>query len=273
MARHYAHLDHIVRNYLIELGRDTEHGYQRYLAIAVMGLKELNFDVTQELRSAQIEIDSSTRSIQLPSDFVRLTRVGICKNGRIAWLAEDRNLCLPNKDKWYDWEKGGTGEGGQALPTPPNTTGSDPIEAYEKDTPVYTTAGQVYGLGGGQNQNGYYRFDIENEVIYFSSGVTGPIQLEYLTDYNVFTPDNYASTSGTKNHNNLRIHKFAVEALTAYIYWKDVQRKRKVPQNEKLAARAEYYNQKRLARARFHTINKDKILTISRKAFKQSPKI
>jgi len=127
-------------------------------------------------------------------------------------------------------------------------------------------------MGGGQNSKGYYRVDMENNVIYFSSDVTGPIQLEYITDDTSFTATEDDSSAGTTGifHS---VHQFAAEALESFIYWKDIQRQRKIPQNEKLAARAEFYNQKRLARARFHALNKDKILTTGRKAFKQAPKI
>lgn len=43
--------------------------------------------------------------------------------------------------------------------------------------------------------------------------------------------------------------------------------------NEKMAAKNEYYNQKRLSRARMQSFNKNEALQTSRKAFKQSPKI
>ena len=42
--------------------------------------------------------------------------------------------------------------------------------------------------------------------------------------------------------------------------------------NEKQLAKREYYNQKRLARARMQSFNKDEALQTTRKAFKQSPK-
>ena len=70
-----------------------------------------------------------------------------------------------------------------------------------------------------------------------------------------------------------RVHKFCEEALRCYMYYKYIQRKRGVPANEKQMAKRAYYNEKRLARARMMSFNKETAMQISRKAFKQSPKI
>ena len=70
-----------------------------------------------------------------------------------------------------------------------------------------------------------------------------------------------------------RVHKFCEEALRCYMYYKYIQRKRGVPANEKQMAKRAYYNEKRLARARMMNFNKEAAMQISRKAFKQSPKI
>ena len=70
-----------------------------------------------------------------------------------------------------------------------------------------------------------------------------------------------------------RVHKFCEEALRCYMYYKYIQRKRGVPANEKQTAKRAYYNEKRLARARMMNFNKETAMQVSRKAFKQSPKL
>ena len=70
-----------------------------------------------------------------------------------------------------------------------------------------------------------------------------------------------------------KVHKFCEEALRCYIYYKYIQRKRGIPANEKQMAKRAYYNEKRLARARMMNFNKEAAMQVSRKAFKQSPKI
>tara|TARA_R100000654_G_scaffold68262_1_gene97109 strand:- start:20935 stop:22098 length:1164 start_codon:yes stop_codon:yes gene_type:complete len=73
--------------------------------------------------------------------------------------------------------------------------------------------------------------------------------------------------------NKPRIHKFCEEALRCYMYYKYIQRKRGIPANEKQMAKRAYYNEKRLARARMMNFNKEAAMQVSRKAFKQSPKL
>ena len=70
-----------------------------------------------------------------------------------------------------------------------------------------------------------------------------------------------------------RVHKFCEEALRCYIYYKYIQRKRGIPANEKQMAKRAYYNEKRLARARMMNFNKEAAMQVSRKAYKQSPKL
>ena len=70
-----------------------------------------------------------------------------------------------------------------------------------------------------------------------------------------------------------KIHKFCEEALRSYMYYKYIQRKRGIPANEKQMAKKSYFNEKRLAKARMMNFNKEAAMQISRKAFKQSPKI
>ena len=69
------------------------------------------------------------------------------------------------------------------------------------------------------------------------------------------------------------VHIYAEEALRSYIYWKSISRRRNLPPTEKIAAKSEYYNNKRLARARMLNFTKSEALQTSRKAFKQSPKL
>ena len=118
-----------------------------------------------------------------------------------------------------------------------------------------------YGQGGGTNSNGYYRENLEEETIEFSD-VTGNVVIEYISD-----------GSSDLEGDQIKIHSFAEEALKSYIYFKSIYRKRAINMNEKMVAKKEYYNQKRLARARMQSFNKQEALQTTRKAFKQAPKL
>jgi len=463
----YTNIDEVVRNLLISEGKDTEHDYMRYYQLGLNGLKELSFDVLQEVRTAKIEINPNTHSIELPLDFVNYTKIGLCQDGRVSWMAEDKTMCLPGSfdyeqadtptltesietevvnlyrtynedtdqyiginstDIWSvfpGFEKlnffdvnlgagirnvnsGGT-HGAKAAITAANGLSEDlisgnkykisfflngitdadnvlnnnvrinlinqngfvahivdnefpenPIQfSYEFiaeegiatsylllltnmqtgemvnisklrvdrideeititesfDNPIPGATGSVsnltneninndltndynnslgrkFGQGGGQNKNGYYRIDKENNSIYFSSDVTGDVIVEYISDGSTMiakekskganqikTTDENGNTIvstnpediGSINQREFRINVFAVEALMAYIYWQSIQRRRGINMNEKVLARREFYNQKRLAKSRLMSFTIEEALVAGRKGFKQSPK-
>jgi len=463
----YTNIDEVVRNLLISEGKDTEHDYMRYYQLGLNGLKELSFDVLQEVRTAKIEINPNTHSIELPLDFVNYTKIGLCQDGRVSWMAEDKTMCLPGSfdyeqadtptltesietevvnlyrtynedtdqyiginstDFWSvfpGFEKlnffdvnlgagirnvnsGGT-HGAKAAITAANGLSEDlisgnkykisfflngitdadnvlnnnvrinlinqngfvahivdnefpenPIQfSYEFiaeesiattyvllltnmqtgemvnisklrvdrideeititesfDNPIPGATGSVsnltneninndltndynnslgrkFGQGGGQNKNGYYRIDKENNSIYFSSDVTGDVIVEYISDGSTMiakekskganqieTTDENGNTIvstnpediGSINQREFRINVFAVEALMAYIYWQSIQRRRGINMNEKVLARREFYNQKRLAKSRLMSFTIEEALVAGRKGFKQSPK-
>ena len=70
----------------------------------------------------------------------------------------------------------------------------------------------------------------------------------------------------------MKVNALAEEALRAYIYWKLVQRQSGIPLGEKEGARRDWYNEKRLARARIVNFTPDQAWRLSRKQVKQSPK-
>lgn len=463
----YTNIDEVVRNLLISEGKDTEHDYMRYYQLGLNGLKELSFDVLQEVRTAKIEINPNTHSIELPLDFVNYTKIGLCQDGRVSWMAEDKTMCLPGS---FDYEQadtptltesietevvnlyrtynedtdqyigvtsadfwsvypgftivnfaevnlgagiknvnsGGT-HGAKAAITAANGLSEDLIsgnkykisfflngitdadnvlnnnvrinlinqngfvahivdnefpenpiqfshefiaeegiatsyvllltnmqtgeyvhisklrvdrideeititESFDNPIPGATgsvsnltneninndltndynnSLGRKFGQGGGQNKNGYYRIDKENNSIYFSSDVTGDVIVEYISDGSTMiakekskganqikTTDENGNTIvstnpediGSINQREFRINVFAVEALMAYIYWQSIQRRRGINMNEKVLARREFYNQKRLAKSRLMSFTIEEALVAGRKGFKQSPK-
>jgi len=226
--------DAIVRDILNQEGRNTTHNYLRYLNYANKGLKELTYDVLGETKIVLLEIDSTLR-IDLPAGFIDYTFVGVLGNDG------------------YTHPLGAKGD------IPKYGTGNLLIQS---DGAYFNNFGGVFGQGGGQNHNGYYQpqIDMENMQMIFGAKAVGEvIYLEYISD-------------GRVAGNNTVVPEYAEEALSAYIYWKAIQRVRGVAQNEKWEARKEYYNQKRLARARTCSFTKQEALATIRKGFKQAPK-
>jgi hypothetical protein len=71
---------------------------------------------------------------------------------------------------------------------------------------------------------------------------------------------------------NPSVHLYAESAVRSYIYYKIIERKSNVPSVEKSRARAEYYNERRLANSRLKSFNMTEALKTIRKNFKQTVK-
>ena len=237
-------LDEVIQSLLIEEGKSNEHEYLRYFNLGLKGLKELNFDIVRQVRSVELTLDSKN-VVVLPSDYVKYVRIGTAdSDGKFQYLGHKKNISLV-----------------------PGSVSTDSSADDTTDPPVFQYNSYNdglwgrYGQGGGTNANGYYRVNFDAGTIEFSDLGNSTIIMEYISD---------GSTGLTGK--DITVHVFAEEALRSYIYWKSIYRKRGINMNEKQVAKKEYYNQKRLARARMQSFNKDEALQTSRKAFKQSPK-
>jgi len=236
----YTKVEEIVNDVIIEEGKNSENDFLRYFKLALNGLKELNFDVGGGIRTIELTVSSSTLTVDLPIDYVDYTMIGVRgTDGDVHPLGKRTNKSLVS------------------------TSANSILVNDDELEPPFEQYTQKYGIGGGNNANGYYRVDYENNVIQFSSTCSGKrIVLEYISNDLVHP-----------KFGEVMVHVHAEEALRSYIYWKSISRKRNLPPSEKLAARSEYYNNKRLARARMLKFTKSEALQTTRKAFKQAPKI
>ena len=118
--------------------------------------------------------------------------------------------------------------------------------------------GRLYGLGGG-HLAGEYRINLDqNRIEIDTDSGSSEIVLEYIAD--------------EARSTNPVIHVYAEEALRSYMYYKLCERKSTVPANEKARARREYYNARRLAKARLSNFSKDEALKTIRKNYLLAPK-
>ena len=202
--------------------------------LALQGVKELNFDASQNIKNIDIKVSSSLQN-GLPTDLVSINRIGFFDNDNIFHpISKESDLSF-NKSTKAKINK----------------------SSFDDNNPYYhTDLGKKFGKGGGQNSLGYYRVSNNKKIINFSSNLAN----KYLIMEYVYNDKSY-------------VHTFLEEALRCYIYYKYIQHKRNVPANEKQMAKRAYYNEKRLARARMMNFSKEQAMQVSRKAFKQSPKI
>jgi len=165
MAIDYTSIDEVVNDFQLmidDTSYDKEaHVYQLRL-LALQGLRELTFDVSQEVRTLEIGVIQNSLKISLPGDYVKTLRIGFKgSDGNFHALGHNPNLSLDASVV------------AQANHNPSND--NDPN--YRLDV------GKKFGVGGGNNSLGYYRLNRNDNTINFSSNLAGKaIFMEYISD-------------------------------------------------------------------------------------------
>ena len=239
--------------------------------IALRGIREFGFDVSSRVRSLKRTV-ASNNTVTLPDDYVDLVKIGVVgEDGVVYILGQNKNINYSQKMEspasTSDSANGPLNIGanliGDREDDKGSTSGSNSIDNdfdyYIFQNYLYQGGlGRLYGIGGG-HLRGEYRVNLDQNRIEIDteSGVS-EVVLEYVAD-------EARSTTPV-------IHVYAEEALRCFMYYKLCERKSTVPANEKMRARAEYYNERRKAKARLGNFTKDEALKTIRKNFKQAPK-
>tara|TARA_R100000697_G_scaffold94478_1_gene106397 strand:+ start:9291 stop:10190 length:900 start_codon:yes stop_codon:yes gene_type:complete len=286
----YVPLRQIVDDFLLTVDEDDYTANVSDVTVrnlALRGIREFGFDVTTRVKSVKRTIESND-TITLPEDFVGLIKVGIVDtDGVIRVMRENKNInfsqkIIADRTEGSLQDSEGYVDGANNDVTPPlmiqqnadliqnredskgstaGQTGSSSEELREDIFRNYlyeNTLGALYGLGGGVGV-GEYRLNLDQfRIEVATNSNTTEVIIEYISD--------------EARSTNPLIHVYAEEALRSYVYYKVCERKRNVPASEKARSRAEYYNERRKARARMNSISKDDILGVVRKNFKQAPK-
>jgi len=239
--------------------------------IALRGIRDIGFDIGKKTKSLKLAVNSND-TVTLPDDYVDLIKIGVVgEDGRVYVLNQNKHLNYSHK---------------KVSPVSRTTFNSGPLDIKaneivnieESKTATETNlsimddfyefvfenylyeggVGRLYGLGGGHGI-GEYRINLDQNRIEISANSNvSEIVMEYIGD--------------EARSSNPSVHVYAEEALRAYIYYKLVEKKSTVPANEKARARAEYYNERRLANARLSNFTKEEALKTIRKNYKLSPK-
>jgi hypothetical protein len=242
----YTSLEEIIKSLLVQVDAPGEHNYLRLFELARQGLKELSFDTTRHIKTSLLTVNTNTNTVTLPSDYVNLVKLGAYgTDGMIHYLVERDDLYIGSTTPTSSVDIANTAD---SLPVFNETVGT----------------GRQFGKGGGQSSIGYYRVNKKSGTIEFASPIkASQIVLEYITD----------GIDNLDIKQNVLIHSFASTALKAFVYWNHIKYNRDVQSYDKQAAKKEFYNEKRLARARMQNFTKDQALVQSRINVKQSPKI
>lgn len=245
-------LDSIVREWLFENGA-TEHKYPKMLSLALGCLRTLNMDVSGSPVARLLPVNSNN-TVDLPNDFISLVTLGIYDTaGNVRPL-------YPAFTKGKDVLIDNCGN----IQTSNGSGNTREVIYWESNDHSYYNFGEVtggfFGLGGGQNVNGYYTVNAERGYIALDNYAGGDtIYMEYLSDLK-------------RTDGQFTIHPYIIDTVKSYLSWKSVENNFNIPLNHKEVSRRNYIIEKKKSVSRFKSFTKDEMLQSFRKGNKMSPK-
>lgn len=268
MARNRISVDQIVNDFILTSdGDDFVAGVSNTVVrnFALRGVREMGFDMLKRVRSLKLDVEANN-TVTLPDDFVDYVKVGtVGSDGLVYVFGENTNINYSQKysvdsaGNPIDSDNDGVYDREDAKGSISSLPGYKGTDSYIFRNYLHeSTEGRLYGAGGGQ-YGGEFRINYDqNRIELGTTGGIDTIVIEYIAD-------EARSTNPT-------VHIYAESALRAYVYYKLIERKSTVPANEKMRARQEYYNERRIANARLKSFTKEEALKTIRKNFTQGPK-
>ena len=241
-------LSTLVKEFLVEVSELTEHKFARYLQYGYSGLRDFNLDTSGSITAVFLTVNSNG-TVDLPSDYISFIRLGICgTDGNLHYLGHNPKMCRLSTDDCGDLEKN-TGTGSSAFA---DAEGGH----WRNDEGI----GRYFGVGGGNNKNGYYKIRSKEGYIELQNFDNGEVWLEYLADI-------------SRNSNGeFQVHPYLIEALKDWIQWMSIQRNLRQPANAKEMARRDYLRSKNIAQRRFASFTLEECKSVIRKSFTMFPK-
>lgn len=261
----YVTMEQVVIDYLANRDSDDyTFNAERHKIIyhAKQGIRKLYFDVLQEVRAIELDLGPNLQVV-LPEDYVSYVRLSWKDENNVLYPITKNDSISIAKEYLQDHQYNILFDNnGDILEGNSNPLTNDPYNDSEYNKYTFCTTGFAPNVDMSErNDTGFYRIDKDNGVIKFSSDLyTKTVVLEYISDGLYYDP-NKGETEA-----QIKVHKFAEQALIDYVYYSLIKQRRNVPANEKARARKEYHNSTRLAKRRLGAANRQELI----KSFKKS---
>jgi hypothetical protein len=201
-------------------------------------MRTLNLDVSGSPVAKLLQVNTND-TVNLPNDFISLVTLGIYDaKGNIRPLYP---AFTKGKDVSID-------ECGNIL-SPKGSDNMNQVIYYDRNDHAFVNFGEVtggiFGLGGGQNTNGYYTINLQR---------------------------GYIALDLQRTDGGFSVHPYIIDTIKNYISWKMIENNFNVALNQKEVLRRNYVLEKKKSVARFKSFTKDEMLQTFRKGNKLSPK-
>lgn len=179
-------IDKVVRDACRTMGDTSYSKYMQVIQFANAAYRELSLYVIPNIETLTVKTETlscgPTKAVLLPEDFVYETKIGICRNGRIAVLTINEDMCVDGAETFDHCDCPCEEDKEQVENILCGCEGS--YSQYTFYNGVRNGAmGEFYGMGLGHNINGYYRIDKKKNVLYLN-GLHGDeeIIIEYKSN-------------------------------------------------------------------------------------------
>lgn len=228
-------LDECITGYMNE-AELSNHKYFKLWHLAFRALTELGLDAFYNVKSIKIPVNENLTA-PLPADYLQYSKVGVLnQQGEIIPMGVNSKLTVA-----FDLNPT------RIAQTTDNTI---PTQINQQGVWWYNywngqSYGQLYGLPSGTPIIGSFKIDTANGVIVLSENFNYPyVMLEYVS----------SPVVGSDYYLPIQFK----EAVIAYLAWKDIKSipvKTHMQNSNVQMRRADFYNERRLAIARFDPVN------------------
>lgn len=233
--RQWISIDECINAYMDE-SEQGNHKYFKLWNLAYRALTELGLDFFYSVKSVKLPVNPNM-TVTIPEDYLNYTKVGILNaQGQIIPLSVNNNITTA-----FDLQPTRIAQ----TQDPTVFTGYSPQGIVWWNYWNGYGLSNLYGLPSGSPFVGSFKIDNKNGVIvldeYFAFDY---IMLEYI--------------SSPQQGQDYYVPIQFKEAVIAYLRWKDIislPTSRKGSLGDKRDRRADYYNERRLAVARYDAIN------------------
>ena len=233
--RQWISVDECINAYMDE-SEQGNHKYFKLWNLAYRSLTELGLDFFYSVKSVKLPVNANL-TVTLPADYLNYTKVGILNaQGEIIPLSVNNNLTTA-----FDMQPSRLSQ----TQDPTVFTGYSPQGIVWWNYWNGYGLSNLYGLPSGSPFVGNFKIDNKNGVIVLDENfMFDYVMLEYI--------------SSPQQGQDYYVPIQFKEAVVSYLRWKDIislPTSRKGSLGDKRDRRADYYNERRLAIARYDAVN------------------
>lgn len=245
----YISINDIVNDYLVlrdSSDNDKNLNKTQLAILAKKALREMQYDTSTRIKAVSLTVAEGTNFVPLPDDFLSYRRIGVLGSDcKIYALGQNDRINISDA---------------QCTPSQGDSLSGFGQDYYFSNFYHGGSSGKLYGVGGGNNERGEYRINLEENKIELDLNLlTESIVLEYYAD-------NSISSDPT-------IHVYMEEAVMDYMYFKSISKKSNVSGTEKQLAKRNWDLSRKLARARVLSFTDTEFLALANKNTQQAIKI